>query len=101
MRKVAPSEKLTSSARDWPCTVMSVGVNAPAFKPAIRYAPTLGTSCPRCPPRERSLAWGGPARRSYQHPLDAAVVGRFHIGRQPLVAEDLVGHLDHDVVGFQ
>ena len=30
MRKPAPSEKATSSTRDWPCTVMAVGVGAPA-----------------------------------------------------------------------
>jgi len=35
MRNCAPSEKATSSTRDWPCTVIDCGVGVWEFKPAI------------------------------------------------------------------
>ena len=38
---------------------------------------------------------------SYEHTLDATVVGTLHILGQPVLAQDLFGHLDHDVVGFE
>src|ERR1700712_855723 len=77
IRKLAPSEKPTSSTRDWPCTVIDCGVGAPTFKPAIR------DSC------------------SYEHAFDAAVVGRSDVLGHPVCAQDEIGHLDHDVVGFE
>ena len=36
----------------------------------------------------------------HQHPLDAAGIGPLHIICQPLLAQNLVRHLDHDVVGL-
>src|SRR5664280_814534 len=36
-----------------------------------------------------------------EHALDAALVGERHVLRHPVVAEDAVGHLDDDVVGFE
>src|SRR6478735_2169422 len=47
------------------------------------WTPTLGTSCPRCPPRWRALAWGGPASSSSRLP-DTRV-------------DEAVGQIDHDV----
>jgi hypothetical protein len=35
MRNKVSSEKLTSSTRDWLCTVMDWGAGAPDFKPAL------------------------------------------------------------------
>lgn len=33
--------------------------------------------------------------------LDATIAGTLHILGQPVLAQDLLGHLDHDVVGFE
>ena len=38
--------------------------------------------------------------RSNEHALDPAVVGFFDIVFKPVVAQNVLGHFDHNVVGF-
>ena len=62
----------------------------------VRTAPVPRTSL-RARPR-----WQFPLQAPLQqHALDAAVVGRLHIRRHPVLSQDLAGHLDHDVVGLE
>ena len=39
--------------------------------------------------------------RSDQHPLDAAFRGEFDVIRQPLLAQYLIGHFNHNVISLQ
>src|SRR5438067_44378 len=51
------------------------------------WAPTIHTARSR------------PRAASYEHPLDAAVVGVGDVVRQPVLAQQVARHLDDDVVG--
>src|SRR5690349_20642579 len=64
--RTRPKEPMAANAA--PTTAKTaVSTSAHSGNASFIAAPTLGTSCPRCPPRGRELAWGGPARRSFDH----------------------------------
>lgn len=47
-----------------PAMMAAQGAQLKKTQIPARTLTTLGTACPRCPPRGHPLAWGSPARRS-------------------------------------
>ena len=91
MDRVAVANRIEDSGES--CVVSGAGFGVGAG--LLRGAGAVGGDVLRC----GCIAIE--TRHLDQYPFDATCVGKFDILRHPLFAQNFIGHLDHDVVGFE